>query len=108
MRRCGFSHDAAQAWRQVMGNWEPTAHCLPPTGQDITMRESQSAFVITLVPTPGTDPIRSLRRGLKLLLRVCGLRAISIRERPNRKAGGALIRVPEGNRPTNIVEEFHC
>ena len=33
-----------------------------------------------LRPEPGVDPVRSLRRGLKLLLRVCGLRVIGIRE----------------------------
>jgi hypothetical protein len=70
------------------------------------MRQPRPEFVLRLVPTAGTDPIRALRRGLKLLLRLCGLRAISIRERPNRKAAGALIGLPEGKRPTNIIEEF--
>jgi hypothetical protein len=37
-------------------------------------------YTITLRPEPNVDPIRSLRRGLKLLLRCCGLRAVLIRQ----------------------------
>jgi hypothetical protein len=36
-------------------------------------------FVIE-VATNGTDPIRSLRRGLKYLGRACGLRAVRVTE----------------------------
>jgi hypothetical protein len=44
------------------------------------MKESRPEFVLRLVPSPGTDPIRALRCGLKLLLRRCGLRCVSIEE----------------------------
>jgi hypothetical protein len=42
--------------------------------------ERREAYIVTLRPEPHTDPIRALRRGLKYLLRVCGLRAIHVRE----------------------------
>jgi hypothetical protein len=35
---------------------------------------------LELTPKPGTDPIRSLRRGLKFLGRACGLRAVRVTE----------------------------
>ena len=37
-------------------------------------------YILTLRPLPGVDGIRSLRRGLKYLLRSCGLRAVTVRE----------------------------
>jgi hypothetical protein len=37
-------------------------------------------FLLELTAKPGTDPIRSLRRGLKFLGRACGLRAIRVEE----------------------------
>jgi hypothetical protein len=37
-------------------------------------------FLIELTTKPGTDPIRSLRRGLKYLGRACGLRAVRVEE----------------------------
>jgi hypothetical protein len=39
-------------------------------------------FVLTLRPEPGIDPIRSLRWGLKSLLRRHGLRCVAIMEVP--------------------------
>src|SRR5262245_10188711 len=38
------------------------------------------AFITTVQPMPCVDPIRSLRWGLKLLLRGCRLRVIAVRE----------------------------
>jgi hypothetical protein len=40
-------------------------------------RQQQQVFVLRLTPRPGVDPIRALRRLLKLALRKCGLRCIS-------------------------------
>jgi hypothetical protein len=41
---------------------------------------SGRVFVVTLRPLPGVDAIKALRRGLKYLLRHCGLRCLSIQE----------------------------
>jgi hypothetical protein len=35
-------------------------------------------FVIRLRPRPGVDPIRALRRRLKIPNRYCGLRAVTV------------------------------
>jgi hypothetical protein len=43
------------------------------------MRRRRQVFVLRLTPLPGTDPIRSLRRLLKIALRACGLRCLSVR-----------------------------
>jgi len=43
-----------------------------------------SEFILRLRPKKGTNPILSLRRGLKYLLRCCGLRALSIDEIPEK------------------------
>ena len=40
----------------------------------------RGAFVLTLRPLPGVDPIRSLRWVLKGLLRRHGMRCIDLRE----------------------------
>jgi hypothetical protein len=40
-------------------------------------------FLLRLRPKKGIEPIRALRRGLKFLLRSCGLRALSITEIPD-------------------------
>jgi hypothetical protein len=37
-------------------------------------------FVLTLQPLPGVDPIKSLRRVLKALLRAYGMRCVDLRE----------------------------
>jgi hypothetical protein len=37
-------------------------------------------FVVTLVPTPGTNGVHALRWALKTLLRRYGLRAMDVRE----------------------------
>jgi hypothetical protein len=37
-------------------------------------------FVLTLVAGPGVDPIRALKQLLKLALRRCGLRCLSVEE----------------------------
>jgi hypothetical protein len=48
-------------------------------------------FLLRLRPKKGIEPIRSLRRGLKFLLRACGLQALSITEIPeNGNASQAL------------------
>jgi hypothetical protein len=39
----------------------------------------QVGFTVTLVPLPGVDGIRSLRRALKTLLRRDGLKCVDIR-----------------------------
>jgi hypothetical protein len=39
-------------------------------------------FLLRLRPKKGIEPILALRRGLKYLLRSCGLRALSIDEIP--------------------------
>ena len=44
------------------------------------MRDQCTAYVITLRPTPGTNAIRSLRRGLKYLLRACNLHCVALGE----------------------------
>jgi hypothetical protein len=41
-------------------------------------RQRRETFVIALQPLPGVNGIRALRRGLKILLRVCRLRCVSI------------------------------
>ena len=41
---------------------------------------SRPIYVLRLQPLPRVDPIRALRRGLKYLLRVCGLKCISVEE----------------------------
>lgn len=41
---------------------------------------SGRVFVLKLRPQPGVDAIKALRRGLKYLLRQCGLKCISIQE----------------------------
>jgi hypothetical protein len=41
---------------------------------------SGRAFIIKLRPLPGVDAIKALRRGLKHLLRYCGLRCTEVRE----------------------------
>jgi hypothetical protein len=41
---------------------------------------SAPRFTVTLQPKSGVEPIRALRRRLKMLGRYCGLRAISISE----------------------------
>jgi hypothetical protein len=38
-------------------------------------------FIIKLRPLPNVDAVKALRRGLKYLLRHCGLRCISIEEK---------------------------
>ena len=38
----------------------------------------RDVYVLYLRPEPNVDGIRALRRGLKLLLRLCGLRCVSI------------------------------
>jgi hypothetical protein len=37
-------------------------------------------FILRLRPELGVDPIRALRRSLKILLRQCGLRCVSLEE----------------------------
>ena len=37
-------------------------------------------FILRLRPEPRVDPTKALRRALKLLLRHCGLRALSVEE----------------------------
>jgi hypothetical protein len=44
------------------------------------MRRRRQVFVLRLTPLPGTDPIRSLRRLLKIALSACGLRCLSVRQ----------------------------
>ena len=47
------------------------------------MSEPRPEFVIVLRPEPHVaDPIRALRRGVKYLLRGCGLRVVTLREYP--------------------------
>jgi hypothetical protein len=41
-------------------------------------------FSLRLRPKKGVDPIHALRRGLKFLLRSCGLQALSIEEIPEK------------------------
>ena len=61
--------------------------------------KQQDAYHLTLRPLPDpSDPegVRRLRRGLKYLLRVCGLRCVNIQQgggepqaRPQRRPAGA-------------------
>jgi hypothetical protein len=46
-------------------------------------------FTLTLRPEPHVEPIRALRRALKILLRNCGLRVISIHEHEQDKREAA-------------------
>jgi hypothetical protein len=62
-------------------------------------------FQVTLLAARGTDDataIRALRRGLKYLLRACGLRAISAvelhPETPHEPARGGIRRLPRHDR----------
>jgi hypothetical protein len=48
--------------------------------QDVVPAAERPVFTIRLRPERGIDGTRALRRGLKYLLRVCGLRALSVRE----------------------------
>jgi hypothetical protein len=41
---------------------------------------SSRVFIVKLRPLPSVDAIKALRRGLKYLLRKCGLRCTEIRE----------------------------
>jgi hypothetical protein len=41
-------------------------------------------FVLCLRPKKGINPIHALRRGLKFLLRSCGLQALSVEEIPEK------------------------
>jgi hypothetical protein len=41
---------------------------------------SGRVYVVRLRPLPGVDAIKALRRGLKYLLRYCGLRCTEVRE----------------------------
>jgi hypothetical protein len=45
------------------------------------VNQKRATYTIVLRALPGVDPVRALRRGLKLLLRVCGLRALAVSER---------------------------
>ena len=42
------------------------------------MKVDRPTFVMTLRPEPGVDPIRALRRVLKVLLRGYGMRCTSV------------------------------
>jgi hypothetical protein len=49
--------------------------------------EPRPVYVLTLrAEEPATDVIHRLRRGLKFLLRACRLRAVDVREIPDREA----------------------
>jgi hypothetical protein len=50
-----------------------------PHGSHAKKRE-RGAYVLTVVPEPGVDAIRSLRWGLKSLLRRHGLRCVDLHE----------------------------
>ena len=39
-------------------------------------------FLVRLRPEKGIDPIHGLRRLLKLALRLCGMRAVEVKEEP--------------------------
>jgi hypothetical protein len=45
-----------------------------------TRSPARPIYVIRLRPNPGVDAIRALRRALKILLRSCGMRTLSIDE----------------------------
>jgi hypothetical protein len=60
-------------------------------------------FLLRLRPKKGIEPIRSLRRALKYLLRSCGLRALSIQEIPEN--GNASQRAFVGN--SNSEQSSH-
>lgn len=47
------------------------------------VRDGKTRFTLVL-ETDAPNPYRSLRIGLKYLLRACGLRAIEIREHPTK------------------------
>jgi hypothetical protein len=66
------------------------------------MREPDPEFVLRLVPTAGTDPIRALRWGLKTLLRRYGLRCVAVQE--YRAPHVEPVRPPVKNRHGNRRE----
>jgi len=45
------------------------------------MNRNGPTYMVVLRAEPDIDPVRALRRGLKFLLRACGLRAIDLRGR---------------------------
>jgi hypothetical protein len=47
---------------------------------------ARPTYLVRLRPEPGVDATRALRRALKILLRACRLRAISIEEEESNDA----------------------
>jgi hypothetical protein len=48
--------------------------------QDVAPAAQRPTYLIVLKPAEGIDGVRALRRGLKYLLRTCGLRCLDARE----------------------------
>jgi hypothetical protein len=42
--------------------------------------DHRTVYLLRLQAGPRVDPVRALRRGLKMLFRHCGLRCLSVRE----------------------------
>jgi hypothetical protein len=49
------------------------------------MTEQRTIFVLRLRPEPGVDAARALKAALKVLLRRCGMRAVSVEEEKTMK-----------------------
>jgi uncharacterized protein YbjT (DUF2867 family) len=59
----------------------PAAPSIPTAINAQSARADGETFTLILAPTgPGPDGIIRLRRALKILLRACGLRCVSVRE----------------------------
>jgi hypothetical protein len=68
----------------------------------MTTRQPRPTFTLTLRPEPRVDGIRALRRGLKALLRIYGLRCLTIQVYP--AAHAEPVRPPVANRHGNRRE----
>jgi hypothetical protein len=56
------------------------AHTDATSDQRRRCAKARTTYLVRLRAEPGTDPIRALRAGLKVLLRRFGLRAVGVRE----------------------------
>ena len=52
-----------------------------------TTRDNRPTFLLRLRPLPRVDPIKALRKALKLLLRQCSLQCLAVTEIETKQTG---------------------